>query len=138
ATLRGGWCGLSFPQIDIPLRTLIPVKYCPFPPGGGRLGWGAEAGTDSASHAWPHSHTPAARSPLGGRPAARRQKCFSYPPASRGQRGAAARGCLSALGTAGHPPWSYPCVPDHGPAGGCLDAAHHVQHHSKLTTIFVL
>src|SRR5438093_3363621 len=36
--------------------TKTPVKYCPCPPGGGRLGWGVEAGTDSESHAWLHPH----------------------------------------------------------------------------------
>ena len=40
--------------------------------------------------------------------------------------------------TAGHPPWSYPRAPDHGSAGGRLDADHHVQHHSNLIPIFVL
>src|SRR5262245_13952882 len=42
-----------------------PVTYCPFPPGGGRLGWGAEAGTDSEPRTRPHPH--------------------AYPPPSRGR-----------------------------------------------------
>src|SRR3989442_11634423 len=33
-----------------------PVKYCPSPPGGGRLGWGAEARATPKSHTWPHPH----------------------------------------------------------------------------------
>ena len=40
------------------------------------------------------------------------------------------------LGTAGHPPWSYPGAPDHGPAGSRLGADHHVQHHAQLTPMF--
>src|SRR6266851_10429451 len=35
-----------------PPRT--PIKYCPFPPRGGRWGWGAEARMDVESHASPH------------------------------------------------------------------------------------
>src|SRR3989442_8798394 len=33
-----------------------PVKYCPSPPGGGRLGWGAEARATPKSHTWPDPH----------------------------------------------------------------------------------
>ena len=67
-------------------RPRTSVKYCPFAPGGGRgavklaplrrrsrgerLGWGAEAGTAPARHAWPDLHPcpPPSRGRASARP----------------------------------------------------------------------
>ena len=59
-----------------PYQPRTPVKYCPFPPGGGRLGWGGRGRDGRRSHAWPHPHP--CPPPSRGRESARTDSPIDY------------------------------------------------------------